>query len=106
MRSCSNPTDAIFELSLEYENSVDAINMKGESNNQSGQSSSIPDEDKEKEQETNIRINNFKDHMNIHTGENPYKCKFCTSCFASKGNQAQHLKSHLAQYGHIQSEKK
>ena len=67
LRSCSNP---IVELSLEYKNSVDAINIKEEPYNQSDltaeQSSSIPDEDKEKKQETNLWI------MNIHTGEKPY----------------------------------
>ena len=37
----------------------------------------------------------FKDHMNIHTGEKPYKCKFCSACFASVGNHAAHNRSHL-----------
>ena len=37
----------------------------------------------------------FQDHKNIHTGEKPYKCKFCSACFASQGNQAMHQKSHL-----------
>ena len=29
----------------------------------------------------------FKDHKNIHTGEKPNKCKFCSTCFASAGTQ-------------------
>ena len=37
----------------------------------------------------------LKDHMNIHTGEKPYKCKFCSSCFASRGNHAMHERGHL-----------
>ena len=39
----------------------------------------------------------LKDHTNIHTGEKPYKCKFCTSCFASKGTHAMHERGHLGQ---------
>ena len=41
---------------------------------------------------TNQRL---KDHNNIHTGEKPYKCKFCTSCFAIKGTHAMHERGHL-----------
>ena len=37
----------------------------------------------------------FKDNKNIHTGEKPYKCKFCSACFASAGNHAAHIRSHL-----------
>ena len=37
----------------------------------------------------------LKDHENIHTGEKPYKCKFCSACFADRGNHAQHVRSHL-----------
>jgi KRAB domain-containing zinc finger protein len=38
---------------------------------------------------------NFLDHKNIHTGEKPYKCKFCSARFASKGTHAGHQRSHL-----------
>ena len=37
----------------------------------------------------------LKDHINIHTGEKPYKCKYCSACFASRGTHATHQKSHL-----------
>ena len=30
----------------------------------------------------------FKDHKNIHTGEKPYKCKYCSAYFASCGNES------------------
>ena len=42
----------------------------------------------------------LKDHYNVHTGEKPYKCKFCTACFASRGTHAMHQRSHL---GHRRS---
>ena len=42
----------------------------------------------------------LRDHTNIHTGEKPYKCKFCNACFASIGNHAMHQRSHL---GHRRS---
>ena len=37
----------------------------------------------------------LKDHKNIHTGEKPYLCQFCSSCFASRGTHAMHERSHL-----------
>ena len=49
---------------------------------------------------TNDRL---KDHKNVHTGEKPYKCQYCTSCFASKGTHAMHERSHL---GHRRSNPK
>jgi len=39
------------------------------------------------------------DHMNKHTGEKPYKCKFCSLSFASINGHAKHEKGHIAQ-GH------
>ena len=36
----------------------------------------------------------LKDHMNIHTGEKPYKCKYCANCFANRGNQRMHERGH------------
>ena len=45
----------------------------------------------------------LKDHINIHTGEKPYKCQFCTACFASKGNHVQHEKGH---FGHRRNSSK
>jgi hypothetical protein len=39
--------------------------------------------------------NKLKDHGNIHTGEKPYNCKFCSSVFASRGTHAMHERSHL-----------
>ena len=37
----------------------------------------------------------LKDHKNTHTGEKPYQCKFCNTCFASFGTHAMHQRSHL-----------
>lgn len=37
----------------------------------------------------------LKDHKNIHTGEKPYLCQFCSSCFASRGTHVMHERSHL-----------
>ena len=37
----------------------------------------------------------LKDHINVHTGNKPYKCKFCNACFASSGTHAMHQRSHL-----------
>ena len=40
-------------------------------------------------------ICNFRDHKNVHTGEKPHKCKFCSRCFASRGTKETHQKTHL-----------
>ena len=32
----------------------------------------------------------LRDHKNVHTGEKPYKCKYCSTCFASVGNHRMH----------------
>ena len=45
---------------------------------------------------------NLRDHRNVHTGEKPYKCKYCSACFASRGTHAMHQRSHL---GHHRSSK-
>jgi hypothetical protein len=37
----------------------------------------------------------FKDHRNIHTGEKPHKCKFCSTCFASASTRNMHQRGHL-----------
>ena len=42
-----------------------------------------------------IENQRLSDHINVHTGEKPYKCKFCSSCFASNGTHALHERGHL-----------
>ena len=37
----------------------------------------------------------FQDHKNTHTGEKPYKCKYCSASFASQGTHAMHQRTHL-----------
>ena len=63
------------------------------------QSAHTPDDQKKYRCDTCGKgfINNLRlsDHMNVHTGEKPYKCKFCSSCFASKGTHAMHERGHL-----------
>ena len=35
----------------------------------------------------------LKQHMNVHTGVKPYKCKYCGQCFADSGNKRNHEKT-------------
>ena len=42
-----------------------------------------------------ITNNKLSEHMNVHTGEKPHKCKFCSACFASKANTIKHERGHL-----------
>ena len=37
----------------------------------------------------------FKDHKNIHTGEKPHKCKFCSTSFASASTRMMYQRGHL-----------
>jgi len=34
----------------------------------------------------------YKDHMNIHTGDKPYKCPFCPASFANQGTMGGHVR--------------
>ena len=40
----------------------------------------------------------FKDHKNIHTGEKPHKCKFCSTSFASASTRNMHQRGHLGHH--------
>ena len=35
------------------------------------------------------------DHINVHTGERPHKCKHCPATFASQGTLGTHQRAHL-----------
>ena len=37
----------------------------------------------------------FDEHMNVHTGDKPFKCKYCPNTFASRGTKEMHQKGHL-----------
>ena len=40
-------------------------------------------------------IQNQSDHVNVHTGEKPLKCRFCSATFASRGTHGGHERTHL-----------
>merc|ERR1719464_1027782 len=37
----------------------------------------------------------LQNHVNIHTGAKPYKCKFCTAAFGDSANHRAHERAHL-----------
>lgn len=36
-------------------------------------------------------------HMRTHTGEKPYKCKYCERAFAQSNDLIKHLRSHIGE---------
>ena len=37
----------------------------------------------------------LQEHLNTHTGDKPFKCKFCNAAFASSSNKRMHERAHL-----------
>ena len=37
--------------------------------------------------------NKFEEHMNVHNGEKPFKCKMCNAAYASSGNLCAHIRT-------------
>ncbi|CAI2361378.1 unnamed protein product [Moneuplotes crassus] len=46
---------------------------------------------------------NYKEHINMHRGEKPYKCTKCSKSYTQKGNLTKHMRQH--QYKDLKSRK-